>query len=76
MSSGNRELDSIIDWLAMRERGRLTDGDARKLRYVGRLMQSGITDMQRARRLLGDLIEEVEDRAAQEKRPTGRRKND
>ncbi len=72
MSTGNRELDEILEWLATKHRSRLKGGDAHKLRYIGRLMQSGIAELQRARRLLGDLVEKVERRAEREERATGR----
>ncbi len=67
MSTGNQELDSILEWLAAKKRARLQGSDARKLRYIGSLMQSGITEMQRARQLLGELVEEVERRAREDR---------
>ncbi len=69
MSSGNQELDSILEWLAAKKRARLQGSDARRLRYIGRLMQSGINEMQQARRLLGDLVEEVEGKAREDRPP-------
>ncbi len=62
MSTGNQELDTILKLLAVKRRRQMKGSDARKLRYIGRLMQSGITEMQQARRLLADLVEEVEAR--------------
>ncbi len=67
MRTGNQELNSILEWLAAKKRARLQGSDARKLRFIGRLMQSGITEMQRARQLLGDLVEEVEKRAREDR---------
>jgi hypothetical protein len=66
MSSGNRELDAILDQLARQRRARLKGSDIHRLRYIGRLIQSGITEMQQARRLLGDLVEELQRRGQEE----------
>ncbi len=71
MSTGNQELDTILEWLAAKQRNRLKGNDARKLRYIGRLLSSGIAEMQQARRLLGDLVEEVERRAGEERQSEG-----
>lgn len=70
MSTGNKELDTILELLAVKRRSQLKGSDARRLRYIGRLLQSGITEMQQARRLLGDLVEEVERRGVRD-RPSG-----
>ena len=66
MSSGNRELDAILEYVARQERARLRGRDAHRLRYIARVVQAGAIEMQRARRLLADLVEEIERRAEDE----------
>ena len=68
MGTGNRELDAVLEQLEA-ERARLRVGDLRRLRYVNQLVNSGWGEVRGAGRVLGELLEELEVRAAGEEPP-------
>ena len=68
VTTGNRELDALLEQLEA-ERARLQVGDLRRLRYVSQLVHSGLGEVRRAARVLGELVEELEVRAAGEEPP-------
>ncbi|MCP3960254.1 MAG: hypothetical protein GY719_20620 [bacterium] len=72
MATGNRELDFILERLAAERRGRLKGSDVHRLRQIERVVQSGMMELRRADRLLGELAEELQQRARRPTRP-GRR---
>lgn len=59
MGTGNRELDLILGQLSGRRRQPNPSGLLRRIEFMGKLMDAGVEELQRARRLLGELEEEL-----------------
>ena len=64
MTTGNSELDAIVEQIAADRQKQLLAGDANRLGLIERAVQRGLDELQRARQMVEELARKVERRGA------------
>ncbi|MCP3961880.1 MAG: hypothetical protein GY719_28900 [bacterium] len=62
MTTGNTELDAIVEQISADRQKQLLPGDANRLGLIERAVQRGLDELQRARQQLEELARKVERR--------------